>query len=372
MCGVKPAPPRLAFCRPIAKRIYISDRGILGATEPSSFSFARNNLEDERLGVSFGALFGPTQLRFIASAFRAMALARCFTQRLVPSCPRVGPVRIPATHDEMKSALEALELVQPGTQLLRNAIPAFVVHVDHLTFLSLWPTPTAPSRERNQAVSTVNRCLVSVRRFYGWLKESRQIAASPAEAVKELRRQDLAPKTLARSEIRKLLRECEARHDLRAAAIFNFLLYTGARVSELAALEQSDLVLSERSGWATFRLAKGGKQRTVPVPLVARRALEAYLASRPPLQTSKLFVGERGPLTTRGVRAICAKYSAICGMRIHPHLLRHVFGHEYLASNSNDLVGLASLLGHENLNTTRRYVQRTADQLHEATERVAF
>ena len=32
----------------------------------------------------------------------------------------------------------------------------------------------------------------------------------------------------------------------------------------------------------------------------------------------------------------------------------------------------ASLLGHENLNTTKRYVQRTADQLQAATENIAF
>ncbi len=227
-------------------------------------------------------------------------------------------------------------------------------------------------RDRNQAVSTVNRNLVSIRRFFSWLRDIGQVAKSPAEGVKELRRQELAPKTLARSEIRKLLRECEARQDLRAAAIFNVLLYTGCRVSELVGLDMTDLSLSERSGWATFRLAKGGKQRTVPIPLAARRPLQSYLDARPPLPTPKVLVGERGPLTTRGVRAICSKYSAICGVRVHPHLLRHVFGHEFLASTSNDLVGLASLLGHDNLNTTKRYVARTADQLQAAAERIAF
>jgi len=227
-------------------------------------------------------------------------------------------------------------------------------------------------RHRAQEVSTVNRCLISVRRFYGWLRDQGRIDRSPAEGVKELRRQILAPKTLERAQVRKLLRECDARSDLRAAAIFGFLLYTGCRVSELEALELHDLQLSERSGWATFRFAKGNKQRTVPVPLPARRAIKAYLASRPPVASANVFIGERGPLTTRGVRALCVRYSAIVGVRIHPHLLRHVFGHEFLAANQNDLVALASLLGHENLNTTKRYAARTADQLQGLSDNLTF
>jgi integrase/recombinase XerC len=218
----------------------------------------------------------------------------------------------------------------------------------------------------------VNRRLVSVRRFFRWLKESGRISSSPVDGVKELRRQDLAPKTMERSQVRKLLREAEARADVRATAIFSFFLHTGCRVSELVGLELADLVLSDRSGWATFRLAKGNKQRTVPVPLVARRSLQAYLEARPPVATSKVFVGERGALTERGVRALCDKYSAIVGIKIHPHLLRHVFGHEFLAANQNDLVALASLMGHESLNTTRRYAARTAAQLQAAAENMEY
>jgi integrase/recombinase XerC len=46
--------------------------------------------------------------------------------------------------------------------------------------------------------------------------------------------------------------------------------------------------------------------------------------------------------------------------------------HRFLADNGNDLVSLAQLLGHENLNTTNRYVQRTEGQLAEAAKRLAY
>jgi site-specific recombinase XerD len=50
------------------------------------------------------------------------------------------------------------------------------------------------------------------------------------------------------------------------------------------------------------------------------------------------------------------------------HTLRHTFARNYLAEYPGDVVGLASLLGHTSLDTTRIYSQPTLEQLSTRVE----
>jgi len=227
------------------------------------------------------------------------------------------------------------------------------------------------ARVRRQAVSTVNRALVSIRRLLAHLVRSGDLPANPAEAVKELRRIPTVPKGLTTAQVRKVMREVELRGDIRATAVLSIMLYCGLRVSDVAGLSLEDVEINVRSGQLICRWGKGNKQRIVPLPLEARRATSKYLDVRPPSQDRRLFLGERGPLTEDGVRAICSKYSACSGVFFTPHVLRHTFAHRFLA-DSGDLASLAQLLGHENLNTTAIYTKRSQEELGRLTEDLRY
>lgn len=227
-------------------------------------------------------------------------------------------------------------------------------------------------REKQQAASTINRNLSTLRKYFKWLFNKGHIQVNPTASVKELKRQALAPQGLTRAKVRKLLREVELRKDVRSKSIFSLILYTGARLSDVVNLELSDLAIGERSGTVFYRYGKGSKQRTVPLPLQARKALSEYLETRPPVDSQKVFIGERGALNKRGIQAVFEKYRALTGIEnLHCHVLRHTFSHTFLSQQGN-LVQLAQILGHESLNTTAIYTKNSVEELGEATERLVY
>ena len=227
--------------------------------------------------------------------------------------------------------------------------------------------------ERGQAVATVNRALVTLRRYFQFLAEKEVIETNPAKGVKELRRAPTSPKAIERSAVRRLLREAAVREDHRASAILGLFVYCGLRISEVSALKLGDIDLTERRGSLVVRYGKHGKERAVPVPIEARRMLVNYLQGRPPADTDCIFVG-RGlkPLGIDGVRYTVRKYGVSIGLELKCHSLRHTYATEFLAANNNDLVGLSQILGHESINTTSRYTQRGESQLSEASSLVRF
>ncbi len=226
---------------------------------------------------------------------------------------------------------------------------------------------------RRQAVSTTNRCLVTLRRYFAFLLREDFIASNPAEGVKELRRVQQAPKAIERIKVRKILRDATVREDARGLAILSLMLYCGLRVGEVAALELEDLDLSDRQGSVRVRDGKGRKERTVPLPVEARKALAQYMTSRPAASPARIFLARNGePLGTDGIRHLVKKYGLGAGIRLHPHALRHTMATEYLQSTSNDIVGLSQLLGHESIQTTSRYTRRTDAALAESAGRVSY
>jgi site-specific recombinase XerD len=82
---------------------------------------------------------------------------------------------------------------------------------------------------------------------------------------------------------------------------------------------------------------------------------------------SPIFSGQRGPLTSRGLQNIFAKYAEMAKLEISPHSLRHTFC-KNLVNAGVSLEKIAALAGHESLETTRRYTEPSLKDLEKAVE----
>ena len=91
-------------------------------------------------------------------------------------------------------------------------------------------------RDRGQAVLTVNRCLVTLRRYFAWAVEKGHVPSNPAKSVKELRRQQLPPRAW---NVRTFVGCCGRSNSDKTCGptLSSTSLYTGGRISDLVALE---------------------------------------------------------------------------------------------------------------------------------------
>ena len=251
--------------------------------------------------------------------------------------------------------------------------------------------------QRTAATGTVNTHLCALRAWSAWLAEQGHLATNPAARLKLVKRTAPdAPAHLDDNAVNALLRAAQrGRHPARDYAIIQVLLQTGMRLGECQALTWHDLTFGEKRGMVTIRTGKGNKARTVPLNGSARAALAPYAApfleSEPTLRAvaaawprqggsapgGALWRSQKGnalsaPAMWRVIHGLvqdCARRRLVPATTT-PHTLRHTFARRYLDAHPGDLVGLARLLGHADLNTTGIYTQLTADELADRLDRL--
>jgi integrase/recombinase XerD len=226
--------------------------------------------------------------------------------------------------------------------------------------------------------SSIARILAAIRgahRF--WLIEG-VVSQDVATNIKPPKLSKRLPKAISISEVERLLSASGPEPDsledaesirVRDRAILELLYATGARVSEVVALDLDDIVDP-----TLIRLfGKGSKERIVPVGRYAQRALEAYLVrTRPSLAslgkgTSALFINQRGArLSRQSIWQIISDAAQVAklGVEVSPHTLRHSFA-THLLEGGADVRVVQELLGHSSVATTQIYTLVTVDALRE-------
>jgi site-specific recombinase XerD len=142
---------------------------------------------------------------------------------------------------------------------------------------------------------------------------------------------------------------------------------TGLRISEACNLHRRNIVQKQGHWGVQFR-GKRDKQRFVPLNRPARTLMKDYFDHNP--VHNWLFTGRgNGPIGPAAVRKVCRQVRdrhPELG-KFTPHTLRHTFATHALRSGM-DLRTLQALLGHENIDTTSRYLHPDADMLSTAIE----
>lgn len=260
-----------------------------------------------------------------------------------------------------------------------------------LTLEAITPTDIKEYRrslqlQERRSANTINRRLSSLSTFIQWGLGQKRILSNPMQNIHMIRSTPSAPRWLDKQEQFALQRALERDLQLaklrypkrwitrrRDASLVLFLLHTGLRLSEAVALKMEDIQLSERKGSVLVRNGKGSRQRQVPLNAEARKALSAWFAVRPGngfVWTAVEGDPELG-LSGRAVQRVLNRYAQEANLEaLSPHVLRHTFG-KNLVNAGVGLEKVASLLGHENLNTTRIYITPSKQDLEQAVELVS-
>lgn len=223
------------------------------------------------------------------------------------------------------------------------------------------------------ATSSVARALVVARGLHNFGVAEGVLPRDVAAEVAPPQQGEQLPDTLSVAEVESLLDSCAGATPVgvRDRALLELLYATGARVSEVLALNVDDASELEHGAGVLTVTGKGNKQRLVPVGSHAQDALQAYLVRvRPSFATGKshaLFLNTRGGALSRQSAWTAIKQAAErAGVHkdISPHTLRHSFA-THLLEGGADVRTVQELLGHASVTTTQIYTHVTAENLRE-------
>ena len=227
--------------------------------------------------------------------------------------------------------------------------------------------------KRGQARSYVRLQFSALRTFYGFLVGRKKLARDPVRELQLPKIEKKLPLVLTRQQIEELItaplkieknRAAPVWMPQRDVAIMELFYSSGLRLSELAALDVSDVDLYTES---VRVFGKGRKERVCPVGLPALEAISKY-RSAANVHSGALFINKsRKRMSTRSIWLILKRYlpHTSIPISISPHKLRHSFA-THMLDRGADLRSVQALLGHASLSTTQIYTHVTVERLKKA------
>lgn len=220
-------------------------------------------------------------------------------------------------------------------------------------------------RQKNRGIS--DSTLEGVRSvmcsFFGWLQKEGLLRENPCSNLAPIKCEKKVRHPYTEVEIESLKDACANERD---KAIVCFLLSTGCRISEVCALNVSDIDFRSKE---CVVHGKGNKQRVVFFGDVALTYLERYLNGR---KDGALFIGKRHErLTPGGVRAMLNRIADDAHVEhVHPHKFRRTLATN-LIGHGMQIQEVAAILGHDKLDTTMKYVYLDKNDVKNAYHKYA-
>lgn len=222
------------------------------------------------------------------------------------------------------------------------------------------------------------RKLASIRKMFEYFYTNEIIPANPAQLVKTPKLHEKAIIRLEPDEAARLLDEIESGANLTAGqkkyhsftkardlALVTLLLGTGMRVSECVGIDLDHIDFN--LGGIKIR-RKGGNEVVIYFGDEVESALQSYLIEREnmsplPGHENALFLSiQNKRISVRSVENLVKKYSKLVTnvKNISPHKLRSTFGTN-LYRETGDIYLVADVLGHKDVNTTRKHYAEESD-----------
>lgn len=247
---------------------------------------------------------------------------------------------------------------------------------EYLEYISLYQKDgkDITNDERGKA-----RKLASLRSFYNYYFQNELIEKNPAALVPLPKRHEKEIIRLEPNEVAILLDQVEAgskltkkeleyhkKTKIRDVALLTLLLGTGIRVSECVGLDISDINFDV--GGIKIR-RKGGYEAVIYFGDEVETALLDYLEERERIIPAEghekaLFLSlQNRRMAVRSVENLVKKYtSRVTSLKkITPHKLRSTYG-TTLYQETGDIYLVADVLGHKDVNTTRKHYAALEDE----------
>lgn len=222
---------------------------------------------------------------------------------------------------------------------------------------------------RQYKVTGQNRKLCSLRKYINYLYDDGIIKDNII--IKQIKLNEQPKfKGLDDKDLWKLRKEIHRSGNELHICIFELLLNTGVRVSELCSIRLQDINISDRKGSLNV-IGKGNKQRTIPLNKDVRDAVQGYLTVRKECN-EYLLQGQRGTMTRKGIDAILRQYGNKLNIDISAHKIRHTLAYKLISDKDVSITTVQSLLGHKNINTTMLYTQTKQEDKEKALNNIEW